>query len=114
MTIFDRQLNLNESVLRTTVVRDEGGSAPTDTRPLDRLDPISEGSGPVHIVPAAEHSHTHPPRFAERMSRVDGCGECVSNYATPSAVYDDNDGGFLANYICESCGHAWTTSWRDA
>ena len=66
------------------------------------------------IMPTDETTGTNPPDvYAERMSRVDGCPECVTNYTLPSSVYDAHGGGFLANYICESCGHAWTTSWGE-
>ena len=51
--------------------------------------------------------------FITRMARADGCPECVTNYETPSSVWPDPPHGFIANYVCGSCGHAWTTSWRD-
>ena len=80
---------------------------------LDRLDLDNEGSGPMAIMPTDETTGTNPPDvYAERMSRVDGCGECVTNVEAPSSVYATPD-GFLANYVCLSCGHAWSTSWRD-
>lgn len=106
---------LNESVVTTTVVRSGGGSAPTDHRPLDRLDPIDEGSGPVDIVPSAADNGTPTPDIihARRVARVDGCPDCVANYEAPKAVLDDGDGGFFASYVCADCGHAWLTNWRD-
>ena len=78
--------------------RSEAGAAPTDIRPLDR-EPLTEG-GPVPIV---------PPRA---LSRIDGCPECVINAETPSSVWPTHD-GYLANYVCLDCGHAWSTSWKD-
>lgn len=107
---LNHQLGLNESVRRTRLSMNEGGSAPTESRPLNRLHPIAEGSGPVPIVPAADSSDTHPQETA-RMSRVDGCPVCVENYALPRITRDDGSGGFVAYYSCESCGHDWITSW---
>ena len=91
------------------------GRTPTSDPLLDPLDLAIEGSGPVHIVPGSESTATNPPDvYAERMSRVDGCPECVTNVEAPSSVYDTAD-GFLANYVCQSpsCGYAWTTGWGD-
>ena len=45
-------------------------------------------------------------------SRIDGCPECVQNAETPSSVYPTGD-GWLCNYICLDCGHAWSTAWKD-
>lgn len=49
----------------------------------------------------------------ERMTRVDGCPECVQNYETPRHVQPDGPEHFVAHYECSDCEHAWTTSWRD-
>lgn len=46
------------------------------------------------------------------MSNVDGCPECVRNVEPPrSAVPVDQ--GWRCAYLCSSCGHAWTTDWRE-
>lgn len=68
----------------------------------------------MDIVQGTDSSATPTPEVvhSERMARIDGCGECVVNHETPSSVWPDGD-GFLANYVCLSCGHAWSTSWRD-
>jgi hypothetical protein len=68
----------------------------------------------VAILPTADSTPNPPPDsvFVARMSRVDGCPECVLNYALPRAVHHERD-GFRADYICEACGHAWTTAWGD-
>ena len=96
--------NLNESVLRHNM--NEGGSAPTESRPLDRLNPIDEGRGPVPIMPARTSEHTQPPVFA------DGCPECVYN-VEPARSVTPLDRGNRAAYLCSDCGHAWTTDWKD-
>ncbi len=54
----------------------------------------------------------HPSADVTRACRTDGCPECVTNLETPSSTYATPD-GFIANYVCLSCGHAWTTAWRD-
>lgn len=46
------------------------------------------------------------------MSRIDGCPECVENAETPSSAYATDD-GYLCNYVCQDCGHAWSTAWKD-
>ena len=74
---------------------------------LDRINLDVEGSGPMHIVPAAESTATPPPE-----SRIDGCPSCVQNAETPSSAYRTGD-GWLCNYICLDCGHAWSTAWKD-
>ena len=74
---------------------------------LDRINLVYEGSGPMHIVPAAESTATPPPE-----SRIDGCPSCVQNAETPSSAYRTGD-GWLCNYICLDCGHAWSTAWKD-
>lgn len=51
--------------------------------------------------------------YAARMARVDGCPEACGNYETPSSVWPDPPRGFIANYVCTDCGHAWSTSWED-
>lgn len=68
----------------------------------------------VAILPHADPEvSTSPTLLAARLSSADGCPECVTNVETPSSVYDQGAGQYLANYLCMSCGHAWTTSWRD-
>ena len=61
------------------------------------------------LPPAADEAQ-HPPLTA--LSRVDGCPECVENAETPSSAYATGD-GYLCNYVCLDCGHAWATSWKD-
>lgn len=106
MTELDRQLGPNESVLRTRVMG-EGGSAPTEARPLNRPTPIAEGSGPVASMPAADTNRAYPPE-----SRADGCPSCVVNVEPPRSV-TTLAAGFRAAYLCNDCGHAWTTDWKD-
>ena len=106
---LDRQLSLNESVLSTRLGMNEGGSAPTESRPLNRPHPIAEGSGSVPIVPAADSIHT-PPSETDRMSRADGCPVCVENYVLPR-ITREKATGFVAYYSCSDCGHDWMTSW---
>lgn len=99
-------LDPNESVRVSTVMR-EGGSAPTEARPLNRPTPIAEGSGPVASMPAADTNRAHPPE-----SRADGCPSCVVNVEPPRSV-TTLAAGFRAAYLCNDCGHAWTTDWKD-
>lgn len=48
-----------------------------------------------------------------RMSKADGCPDCVVNYETPRTVEPTRD-GYRAHYECALCGHTWTTDyWRD-
>lgn len=92
----------------------ETGPRANEIRPLDRCNLALEGSGPMGIMPTADSTATPPPNeYLERMARVDGCPECATNYEAPTAVYDNAPHGWLANYVCESCGHAWTTSWGE-
>jgi hypothetical protein len=107
MKELDRQLDPNESVLRTRVMS-EGGSAPTEARPLNRLHPIDEGSGPMASMPAADTNRAHPPE----MSLADACPSCVLNLEPPRSAARI-PGGWTAAYLCSSCGHAWTTDWKD-
>ena len=66
------------------------------------------------ILPETDSTVTPPPDvFLSRMATLDGCPECVLNVEPPSSVHDDPPRGFLANYVCMVCGHAWTTAWRD-
>lgn len=50
--------------------------------------------------------HAHP------MSRLDGCPECVLNTELPKSTAP-TDNGYRAAYLCNDCGHAWTTDWTD-
>lgn len=50
--------------------------------------------------------------YTERMSRVDGCPECVFNTEAPRCVVLLAI-GYRCGYLCTDCGHAWTTDWRD-
>lgn len=51
-------------------------------------------------------------RHPERMARVDGCPDCVTNTEPPYVVIDHGT-WFTAKYGCETCGHFWETAWRD-
>lgn len=108
MKDVDASLSLNESVPSTRLGMNEGGSAPTESRPLDRLDLELEGSGPMASMPADQSTRPHPPE----MALADGCPSCVINLEPPrsSARFP---GGWTAAYLCTSCGHAWTTDWKD-
>ena len=91
--------------------RSETGRCATTDPLLDRCNLAREGSGPMHIVPTADSTATHPP-FVARMARLDGCPECVTNTEAPYRV-EDRPGGFAAYYGCESCGYFWSTCWED-
>lgn len=67
----------------------------------------------MNIVPDAQPSVTTSPDFAARMARVDGCPEACGNVQPPLEVQDDQPHGFIANYLCGSCGHAWSTGWGE-
>ena len=48
-----------------------------------------------------------------RMTRTDGCPECVDRGHLPHFVADDGTGqGFYALYVCPR-RHNWWTSWSD-
>jgi hypothetical protein len=51
--------------------------------------------------------------YVQRMTRVDGCPQCATNYSLPRAVIPAADEGFTAAYHCEDCGHYWITNWGD-
>lgn len=102
----NRQLHPHPGV-QVRRVTNEGGSAPTEARPLNRLHPIDEGSGPVASMPAADTNRAHPPE-----SLTDGCPSCVVNVEPPRSVTTLAI-GFRAAYLCSDCGHAWTTDWKD-
>ena len=62
-------------------------------------------------LPPAADDPQHPLDI-DRMSRVDGCPECVVNAEPPRSAVPTAE-GFRAAYLCGSCGHAWMTDWRD-
>jgi hypothetical protein len=62
-------------------------------------------------LPPAAPEAQHTP-IAAWMSRADGCPECVVNTEPPRDVKATAD-GWLAAYLCNDCGHAWLTSWKD-
>ena len=65
------------------------------------------------VTPAAPDVQPTPASIEiDRASRLDGCPSCVLNVEAPSSTYATAD-GFLSNYVCLTCGHAWSTSWRD-
>lgn len=82
------------------------GRTPTSDPLLDRINLEMEGSGPMHMMHEADSTENRPPD-----ALIDGCPECVYNTEAPSSVHDDSPRGWLANYVCADCGHAWTTSW---
>lgn len=49
-----------------------------------------------------------------RLSRTDGCPECVAGYHRPHRIEPLPDDGFIAWYECSNCGHKWWTSWSDS
>lgn len=111
MKELDRQLAVNESVLSTRLGVSEGGSAPTESRPLDRPTAFERRERPVPIVPAAKSSDT-PPQEIARAAYLDGCPECVLNTEPPRSV-TALEKGARAAYLCADCGHAWTTDWSE-
>lgn len=66
----------------------------------------------MHIVPAVKSNATYPPEMLTLMARADGCPECVVNTEPPRDIKSTAD-GWMAAYLCNDCGHAWLTSWKD-
>ena len=93
---------------------------PTQVGPVGARTPNTGPGRPTKEVDVATSlpyppmpAHGTPENYLKRMSRVDGCPSCVENAETPSSVHDNHPHGWLANYVCIHCGHAWTTSWGD-
>lgn len=64
------------------------------------------------ILPACPNAAQDARQIA-RMSRVDGCPDCVTNLEPPYRV-EQVARGFIAYYGCEACGFFWNTGWSDA
>lgn len=56
--------------------------------------------------------NTEPPPETAWMARLDGCPSACGNTELPTGVSWTPD-GFLAHYVCESCGVAWSTAWKE-
>lgn len=69
-------------------------------------------SHPTEGTPVATPSQRDAALHTERMSRIDGCPNCVANYEAPQMIRPTVD-GFRADYLCTDCRHEWTTSWGD-
>ena len=96
-----------------TSEQSETGPRANGIRPLDRINLVYEGSGPMAIMPTDDSSVTHPPDlFLSRMATLDGCPDACGNTEAPYRV-ETVPSGFVGYYGCESCGQFWNTAWGD-
>lgn len=46
------------------------------------------------------------------MCTVSACPECLDNVEAPLAA-GPCPGGYECDYLCQDCGHEWSTAWHD-
>lgn len=82
---------------------------PNASEPLNHGDLTAYRQAPVDNELAAGSG----PPDAQAMSRIDGCPNCVTNTEAPRS-WAATDIGYCCAYLCEDCGEAWLTNWRDS